>query len=370
MQVVSAGPLGVCPRADLLTFEISPCLLDQATGVMPLQVLGRNGWYCLQADVEQLPSLAGWRGLRDATIIELFNATLYVFASDWGPDAELLRFLKLPYQVVELGVPAAEAFLESRLEAGLPTLFYLWTPHIFHAKYRLNRIQLPEFSTRANFSEGKSDYPTEVNAMPRIFAIDWVWSSCKGVKGVMRSLKVLEKSGSRSLEQRAMPVQEFYRRFTINNAAQIAAAFRVGAEGVSIREAACDWLRAPENAKEWITWIPAPVCPVGMRLHTSSVNGSFCEKCPPGSASPGVRATACIKCAAGSRPFGRAQFASHEPSWEASTQMHLPALGSNPTPHACGREQMQSHAIMLRLPSIPWQYVLRHVLPQYWHIRM
>jgi hypothetical protein len=136
---------------------------------MPLQVLGRNGWYCLQADVERLPSLAGWRGLRDATIIELFNATLYVFASDWGPNAELLRFLQLPYQVVELGVLAAEAFLERRLEAGLPTLFYLWTPHIFHAKYRLNRVQLPEFSPEA-FSKGRSDYPTEVNAMPLTFA--------------------------------------------------------------------------------------------------------------------------------------------------------------------------------------------------------
>jgi hypothetical protein len=92
-----------------------------------------------------------------------------VFASDWGPNAEIVQFLQLPYQVVELGVLAAEAFLESRLRAGLPTLFYLWTPHFFHTKYSLNRIQLPEFSTRA-FSEGRSDYPTEVNAMPLTFA--------------------------------------------------------------------------------------------------------------------------------------------------------------------------------------------------------
>jgi hypothetical protein len=133
--------------------------------VIPLQVFGRNGWYCLEADVERLPSLAGWRGLREATAIELFNATLYVFASDWGPNAELLRWLQLPYQVVELGKLAAEAFLESRLKAGLPTLFYLWTPHVFHTKYRLNRIHLPEYSSQA-FSEGRSDYPTEVSATP------------------------------------------------------------------------------------------------------------------------------------------------------------------------------------------------------------
>ena len=129
---------------------------------MPLQVFGRNGWYCLAADAERLPGLSGWQGLRDATAMEHFNGTLYVFSRGWGPDAELMRFLQLPYQVVELGELAAEAFLESRLKAGLPTLFYLWTPHIFHVKYRLSRIYLPEFSKQA-FSEGRSDYPIEVN---------------------------------------------------------------------------------------------------------------------------------------------------------------------------------------------------------------
>jgi hypothetical protein len=127
----------------------------------------------LQADAEQLQGLAGWRGLREATAVELFNATLYVWSRDWGPNAEIVHFLQLPYQVVELGVLDAEAFLESRLKAGLPTLFYLWTPHVFHTKYRLNRIHLPEYSSQA-FSEGKSDYPTEVSATP-LSAIDWAW---------------------------------------------------------------------------------------------------------------------------------------------------------------------------------------------------
>jgi hypothetical protein len=83
--------------------------------------------------------------------------------------------------------------------------------------------------------------------------------------------------------------------------AQMAMMFSVAAEGLSIREAACNWLRAPDNAKEWTTWIPAQVCPVGTRLDTSSVNGSSCQECPPGSVSQGVRATACTKCAAGTR---------------------------------------------------------------------
>jgi hypothetical protein len=98
-----------------------------------------------------------------------------------------------------------------------------------------------------------------------------------------------------------MPVQEFYERLSVDNLAQMAMMFSVAAEGLSIREAACNWLRAPDNAKEWTTWIPAQVCPVGTRLDTSSVNGSSCQECPPGSVSQGVRATACTKCAAGTR---------------------------------------------------------------------
>jgi hypothetical protein len=162
-QVVSAGSLGVC-SPDWSPFH--DLRLLQLLEIMSLQVFARNGWYCLEADVEQLPSLAGWRGLREATAVELFNATLYVYSHDWGPNAEIMRFLQLPFHVVELGVLKTEAFLESRLKAGLPTLFYLWTPHIFHTKYRLNRIHLPEFSKQA-FGEGRSDYPTEVSAMLR-----------------------------------------------------------------------------------------------------------------------------------------------------------------------------------------------------------
>jgi hypothetical protein len=177
-QVVSAGALGVC-SPDWPPFYMPS--FAPAAGVMPLQVFGRNGWYCLEADVERLPSLAGWRGLREATAIELFNATLYVYSRDWGPNAEIMRFLQLPYEVVELGVLAAEAFLESRLKAGLPTLFFLWTPHIFHAKYKLNRIHLPEFSKQA-FSEGRSDYPTEVSATLLTFA-RYTWHGFKTMMG-------------------------------------------------------------------------------------------------------------------------------------------------------------------------------------------
>jgi hypothetical protein len=97
-----------------------------------------------------------------------------------------------------------------------------------------------------------------------------------------------------------MPVQELYWRFTLDNVAQMAMMFRVSSEGVSMREAACDWLRAPDNAREWRTWIPLNVCAAGMRLVISGAYYS-CETCPPGLVSPGVRETTCTKCAAGTR---------------------------------------------------------------------
>jgi hypothetical protein len=41
-----------------------------------LGVLGRNGWYCLEADVERWNTLAGWRGLKDPAISRHFGRFL------------------------------------------------------------------------------------------------------------------------------------------------------------------------------------------------------------------------------------------------------------------------------------------------------
>ena len=54
-------------------------------------------------------------------------------------------FFSPQFHGVELGVLRlrlkTEAFLESRLKAGLPTLFYLWTPHIFHTEFVALKVE-------------------------------------------------------------------------------------------------------------------------------------------------------------------------------------------------------------------------------------
>jgi hypothetical protein len=41
----------------------------------PLGILGQNGWYCSEADVEHWPELAGWRGLAETEPRAHFNNT-------------------------------------------------------------------------------------------------------------------------------------------------------------------------------------------------------------------------------------------------------------------------------------------------------
>ena len=55
----------------------------------------------------------------------------------------------------------SEALLKPRLEAGLPTLFFLRSPHQALGLYPLHRIQLPMYKADL-FADGRADFPTEV----------------------------------------------------------------------------------------------------------------------------------------------------------------------------------------------------------------
>ena len=53
-----------------------------------LGVIGQNGWYTLEKELERWPALAGWRGLRDPEVKQHFNKTIYAFEPDWGGKEE------------------------------------------------------------------------------------------------------------------------------------------------------------------------------------------------------------------------------------------------------------------------------------------
>jgi ABC-type proline/glycine betaine transport system substrate-binding protein len=236
-----------------------------------LGVFGRNGWFCREADVERWHSLAGYRGLRDPAVKRHFNSTFLAFEPGWGPDQELQTNLDLHYDVEYLGADEAPRAIQARLDAGLPTLFYLWSPHPLNAKFGLNRIQLPAYSP-ALFAQGRSDYPTDV----------------------------LEKVGSEQLARLAPAVAKMYSLFGIDSSAQEAIFANVDAQGLSVMQASCAWMRQEENLVIWEAWQPVEKasCDVGHYV----ANDTSCAPCPPGSASVDVEATACVKCAAGATP--------------------------------------------------------------------
>ena len=189
--------------------------------------LGRNGLYCRNIDVDRFPALAGWRGLNDSAVREYFNSTLHAFVREWGPLEELMRNLGAGYKVLFLGSEAS-ATIRSRLQAGVPTLFYLWSPHSLNAQFDLNRIQLPAYTNMAVFEQCRSDYPTDV----------------------------LEKVATKKLAEISPDVESLYARFTIETSAQEDLMLSIDLGSHTVMQAVCGWLTTEENGAVWRPWLP------------------------------------------------------------------------------------------------------------------
>jgi hypothetical protein len=198
----------------------------QVVSAGALGPLGRNGLYCRDIDVDRFPAIAGWRGLNDSAVREYFNSTLHAFVREWGPLEELVQNLGPGYKVLFLG-SEADVTIRSRLQAGVPTLFYLWSPHSLNAGFDLNRIQLPPYTTPASFEQGRSDYPTDV----------------------------LEKVASKKLAEIAPDVATLYARFTIETATQEQLMLGIDQGSQTVMQAVCGWLKGEENLAVWHLWL-------------------------------------------------------------------------------------------------------------------
>jgi hypothetical protein len=237
-----------------------------------LGILGRNGLFCREADVERWNALAGWRGLKDPAVRDHFNGTVLAFFADWWSPEPFLKKMDLHYDVAYL-LGAAEVVIRARLDAGLPALFSLWSPHAFVERYRLTRIELPAYNP-ALFGRGASDFPIDV----------------------------VEKVAWKQLAYLVPAVAEFYSRFRIDNSAQESMLAKIDAEGVSVMEAACAWIRQEENAAALGTWLSVPVAGAeGCVAGNYALNATSCEPCLPGSASIGGVAAKCVQCSAGTK---------------------------------------------------------------------
>ena len=213
-------------------------------------------------------ALAGYRGLRDLEVRRHFNGSFLAFeAEGWGPNQELMTNLDLRYDVAYLGADRAADAIRARLDAGLATFFYLWSPHEFNSRYSLNRIQLPAY-TPALFKLGLSDYPTDV----------------------------LEKVAAKTLSEHAPYVAKVYSLFRIDNLAQESMLAAIDS-GLSAMQATCAWMQKEENAAVWTAWLP--VATLACDPGNYAVDESSCAPCPAGSASVGGAIRTCTSCTAG-----------------------------------------------------------------------
>jgi hypothetical protein len=235
---------------------------------------GRNGWYCSENEVEKWWDLAGWRGLQQRSVFEHFGGIFYAFGErndpTWGPNEKMIKNLNLNYSVTFMG-DEAETVLYTRLSSNLSTLFYLWTPHPFLAKFQLNRIALPAFKNAALFSGGKTDFPTDT----------------------------LEKVASKTLNELAPQVYQMYSRFSLENSDQVEMLDETDKLG-STMMAACAWLTSPDHEEFWKeAWIPKEefLCPAGQYM----IDGVRCEPCPQGQQAAGGKVTSCKSCSPGMR---------------------------------------------------------------------
>ena len=206
----------------------------------PLGVVGKISWYIPAYMVEQNPALATWEGLKDPAAAALFKTAEtgergQFLAGDpsWVQyDEAIIKNLGLNFQVVQSGSEQAVlAAVDAAYSRQAPLLFYFWTPHSVHAKYKLTPVKLPEYSETcyATAEQGgvACDYPEDV-----LFKAAWA-----------------------ELKTQAPEAYQLLKNMQYSNEDQIAMIAATELEGKEPAEAARAWVEAHEST--WKAWLPA-----------------------------------------------------------------------------------------------------------------
>jgi glycine betaine/proline transport system substrate-binding protein len=201
--------------------------------------IGKIGWYIPTYLLEEHPELATWEGLADPE-----NAALFATAEtgdkgqflagdpSWTQyDEDIIANLGLNFTVVTAGSEEAVlAALDAAYSREEPLLFYFYTPHAIFAQYDLTEVALPPYSEEC-YAKAESggidcDYPPD-----ELFKIFW--------------------SG---LAEYAPDAYVVLKNLTYSTEDQIDMIAAVEAEGLSVEEAARQWLDAHEPT--WRGWLP------------------------------------------------------------------------------------------------------------------
>jgi len=203
----------------------------------PLGVIGKIGWYIPTYLVDQNPDLATWEGLKA-------NAEMFKTAEtgDKGQflegdpswvyyDQDVITNLEMNFQIVQAGSEQAIlAAVDAAYSRQEPILFYFWTPHSVHAKYKLTEVKLPEYTDECGAKAGSGgvdcDYPADT----------------------------LYKAVYGKLSTEAPEAYQFLKNMNYTNEDQIGMIADVELNGKSIDDAARAWVDA--NEAKWSAWLP------------------------------------------------------------------------------------------------------------------
>ena len=187
--------------------------------------------------------------------------------------------------------------LQNRLDAGTPSLFFLWEPHAIMTLYKIGRVNLPVYTDQKHFDLGKSDWKRDI----------------------------LEKLVSPDLFTVAPDVHQLVSRFTLTFLQQQSMMAEM-MSGTSVFRAACDWLRnhtkldsgttgtAASNSKQENTtfdwkqdWLSGDSqCDAGLKVVKNLTSGeSTCTDCAAGYFSSAKdSASSCNRCQPGRHIHG------------------------------------------------------------------
>lgn len=206
----------------------------------PLGVVGKISWYVPTYVVDQNPALATYEGFKDPALAGLFStaetgAQGQFLAGDpsWVQyDTDIITNLGLDLKVVQSGSEQAVlAAVDAAYSRNEPILFYFWTPHSIHARYKLTPVALPPHSEEcyaAAESGGVAcDYPEDV----------------------------LYKAAWSGLAAAAPDAHALLTQMQYRNEDQIAMIAATEIDGKEPAEAAKEWVTANESV--WKAWLPA-----------------------------------------------------------------------------------------------------------------
>ena len=230
-------------------------------------MLGQNGLYTQESNLDKWPDLAGWRGLGNPQANAAFNKTCVAFVDSWGPTSPILDDLQFGYTADFLG-DSADVVIAEKLEGSEPLLFYLWSPHALLSKFKLNRIQLKAYTTRADFDAGKCDFPPDT----------------------------LEKVYAKTLTKSMPLVERLYQRFSVR-AGSVSWILDQVRPGLDLAGAVCAWMKDAENNGTWAEWVPVEEVSCKPGEHKDA--DDTCKPCAPGYFSEGGTVQSCSPCPAG-----------------------------------------------------------------------